>query len=100
MNETLLLEIKELRAQLAELKAERTLQKKHSAESSEKTTTKQIAAPDNSLKENVPEGHCDELGKALEDLAQTVGTELKNTNPITIVATFALGVLVGRLLSK
>lgn len=97
-NDDLLLEVEELRAQLAELKAEKASREKAGAEASEKDAL--VSDPEESLSGYTPEFTSDEFKQVVEDLAHTVGKELKKTNPLTLIATFGLGVLVGRLFSK
>lgn len=87
-------EVEELRAQLAQIKAQRACPKGQITESSEKPTT-------TSASRSIPQrSHHDDMNKEFGEFVQMIGNELKNTNPITIITTFALGVLVGRLFSK
>ena len=97
-NDDLLLEVEELRAQLAELKAEKASREAAGTGSSEKEAS--ASESEELLSGYAPEFTSDELKQVVEDLADTVGKELKKTNPVTLIATFALGVLVGRLFSK
>ena len=99
-NDDLLLELEELRAQLAELKAEKAAQEESGSGTSEKETAEEASDSDELLSGYAPEFTSDELKQVVGDLAHTVGKELKKTNPLTLIVTFGLGVLVGRLFSK
>ncbi|SIN79597.1 hypothetical protein [Halodesulfovibrio marinisediminis] len=42
----------------------------------------------------------EEIVQAVADVAVTAGREIRKANPVTLVATFALGFLIGRVFSK
>ena len=97
-------EIEELRAQVAELTAERKAKEKEqvSTEQSEKESVAQGTAPSESgasETEAEKSGEVD-LSSQFQELIDTIDQELKEASPVTVLVVFALGVLVGRLLPR
>ena len=103
-------EIEELRAQVAELTAERKAREKEQAkarsskasakkakESVEQDTGTSEPGADETEAEKSGE---DDLSSQFQELIDTIDQELKEANPVTLLVVFALGVLVGRLLPR
>ena len=100
-------EIEQLRAQVAELEAERKAKAKQQAEARSSQATETESATQTS---DAPESAGDEaetaapeetdLHSLFQELIDTVEDEFKETNPLTVLVVFALGVLVGRLLAR
>jgi chromosome segregation ATPase len=100
-------EIEELRAQLAELKAERKAGERKQAEvDSEAAPTGESASEVSEANELIGgEGESlkpeeTDLTSQFRELFDLIDEELKATNPLTVLVVFALGVLVGRLLPR
>ena len=96
-------EIEELRAQVAELTAERKVGEKEQAqESGQQEPTgepaQQVAETSELTEaegESVEPEETD-LTSLFQELFDTIDEELKAANPLTVLVVFALGVLVGR----
>jgi chromosome segregation ATPase len=100
-------EIEELRAQLAELKAERKAGEKDQAPAgSDQASTSEPVSEVNEANEVIgAEGESlkpeeTDLTSQFRELFDLIDEELKATNPLTVLVVFALGVLVGRLLPR
>ena len=100
-------EIEELRAQVAELTAERQAGEQEKAQESgkQKPTGKPTpqAAETNELMEAEGESAEPEEGdlkRQFQELFDAIDEELKAANPVTVLVVFALGVLMGRLLPR
>ncbi len=100
-------EIEELRAQVAELTAERTAREKEEAQAgNSQPPTGESAAQVSGSTESTeavagsvqPEDA--DLTSQLQELIETIDEELKATSPMTVLVVFALGVVVGRLLPR
>lgn len=101
-------EIDALRAQVAELKAEREAKaKEEQAKASSGETSPEESAKEDS---GTAEPTAEEAGAAkpeeadlsslFQELVDTIEEEFKAANPVTVLVVFALGVLVGRLLPR
>lgn len=85
-------EIKNLRKQMEELASQQSAQQKsedHSAEEGEPA-----------VKDKVANGQSSQLREKIEEFAELLQQDLKQVPTTTAVAIFALGVLMGRLISK
>lgn len=84
-------ELEALRTQVAELAAMREAEVKLQAQNeSESTEAESEEAPSESTG----------LDVQIENLIETLGEDIKETKPATLLVVFALGVLVGRLLPR
>lgn len=100
-------EIDALRAQVAQLEAERKAREKQRAEAGSgqaketepATQPSDAAAPAGNEAEHTATEETD-LTSMFQELVETVDSELKEANPLTVLVVFALGVLVGRLLPR
>ena len=93
-------EIEELRAQVAELTADRKARQKEQASSSQESV-KESAAQDTATSEpDTDETGEIDLSSQFQELIDTIDQELKEASPVTVLVVFALGVLVGRLLPR
>ena len=99
-------EIEELRAQVAELTAERKASEKEQAQASsqesEKESVTQGEAPSESGTDEAETAKSEvaDLSSQFQELIDTIDQELKEASPVTVLVVFALGVLVGRLLPR
>ncbi len=100
-------EIEALRAQVAELTAERKAKEKEQAQASSsqestKESTAQGTASSESGTDETEVEKLDEtdLSSQVQELIDTIDQELKEASPVTVLVVFALGVLVGRLLPR
>ena len=106
-------EIDALRAQVAELKAEREAEAKEEAKAKEQGQASSAQAPPDesttqeseataSTAEEGAEAKPEEadLSSLFQELVDTIEEEFKAANPVTVLVVFALGVLVGRLLPR
>ena len=85
-------EILELQKQMEELKSQQAAQEEkvdHSAEEGEPA-----------VKDKVANGQPSELREKIEEFAELLQKDLKQVPTTTAIAIFALGVLMGRLISK
>ncbi len=103
-------EIEILRAQIAELTAAR----KNEKNSSEEKTRSQESSVDSSgtevfsdstsvITNDISDSEKDDendLEHQFQELIETIDTELKEASPVTVLAVFAVGILVGRLLPR
>jgi len=89
-------ELAELKLQLDALKSEREAARL--LESSE--TTDSEATVESADSEALGEPATDNLAENVQELFENLGERLEETNPTTILVVFALGVLLGRTLSK
>ncbi len=58
------------------------------------------AEENDTLRTRVDESDENDLNSQLTDLVEVLEQELKDTNPMTLLIVFALGILVGRLLPR
>ncbi len=100
-------EIEALRAQVAELTAERKAKEKEQAQaSSSQESTKESAAQGTASSEpgtdetKAENSEATDLSSQFQELIDTIDQELKDASPVTVLVVFALGVLVGRLLPR
>ena len=100
-------EIDALRAQVAQLEAERKAKADQQAEagSGQATETESATQASDAAEpgvhgaETATPGEAD-LNAMFQELVETVDTELKEASPMTVLVVFAFGVLVGRLLPR
>lgn len=100
-------EIDALRAQVAQLEAEREARAKQQAETrndqADKTKSatheSDAAEPAGDEAETVALEEAD-LHNLFQELIDTIEEEFKEANPLTVLVVFAVGVLVGRLLAR
>lgn len=59
-----------------------------------------VTEENNTLRARVDKGDESDLNSQLEELVEVLEQELKDTNPITLLIVFALGILIGRLLPR
>ncbi len=102
LKEEMLKEIKELKAQLDQLKAQSEKKNQesggnrpdqddeHHTEAQENTRASSETCPGPDM----------DIGQKIQELIKTVDEELKEASPITVLVVFAVGVLMGRLLPK
>ena len=64
------------------------------------TMAARVEEEDNTLRKLVDKGDEIDLNSQLEELVEVLEQELKDTNPITLLIVFALGILIGRLLPR
>jgi hypothetical protein len=100
-------EIEELRAQVAELTAERKAGEKDQAPAGSDQAPPGEPAPQisatnelNEAEEESAEPEESDLKRQFQELFDAIDEELKAANPLTVLVVFALGVLVGRLLPR
>ena len=98
-------EIEELRAQVAELTAERKVKEKQQASSSQESEKESVAQGTASSDPGTDEAETAksevaDLSSQFQELIDTIDQELKEASPVTVLVVFALGVLVGRLLPR
>ena len=103
-------EIEELRAQVAELTAERKAKEKEQAQASSSKASakkaKESVAQDTATGEpgtdeaETAKSEVADLSSQFQELIDTIDQELKEASPVTVLVVFALGVLVGRLLPR
>jgi ElaB/YqjD/DUF883 family membrane-anchored ribosome-binding protein len=96
-NDSIKQELDDLRAQFDELKAQRdaAAAKAKAEEASADQEAEPI--PEQLQDEIVDEG---DLAEQFQELITSLDKELKDTNPTTLIAVFALGVLIGKFLSR
>jgi hypothetical protein len=58
------------------------------------------AEENDTLRTRVDESDESDLNSQLTDLVEVLEQELKDTNPMTLLIVFALGILIGRLLPR
>ena len=88
-------ELAALRAQVAELASAREAQEKARAQAASERAT-ELAAKES---EETP-SESTSLSSQLEELVDTLGEDIKEAKPATLLVVFALGVLLGRLLPR
>jgi len=94
-------ELDELRAQLDELRREREDQQLSGEDRPGNVETeKGSPAPGEPLDVPVEEGIGSDLMGQLKELLDDLDEELKEVNPTTLLAVFALGIVMGRLLPR
>ena len=100
-------EIDALRAQVAQLEAERKARENQQAkaDNEQATETEPATQPsDAAVPAGDEAGHTateeTDLASMFQELIETVDSELKEANPLTVLVVFALGVLIGRLLPR
>ncbi len=86
-------ELEKLRTEAESLQGE---EESHAPVSSTATVTEE----NNTLRNLSDEGKESDLNSQLEELVEALELELKDTNPITLLIVFALGILIGRLLPR
>ena len=59
-----------------------------------------VTEKNNTPRTGVSEGDERDLSSQLEELVEVLEQELKDTNPMTLLIVFALGILIGRLLPR
>ena len=100
-------EIEELRAQVAELTAERKAREKERAQAG---TSQSPASESAALVTGTTESteaaagsvqpEAADLTSQFKELIETIDEELKEASPVTVLVVFAVGVVVGRLLPR
>lgn len=99
-------EIEELRAQVAELTAERKAREKEQAQASSQESEKESVTQGEATSESgtdeaeTTKSEVADLSSQFQELIDTIDQELKEASPVTVLVVFALGVLVGRLLPR
>lgn len=100
-------EIEELRAQVAELTAERKAKEKEQAQASstqeggQESVVQGTASSEPGTGETEAEKSAEvDIRSQFQELIDTIDQELKEASPVTVLVVFALGVLVGRLLPR
>jgi hypothetical protein len=93
-------EIEELRAQVAELKAERKSEGGKQAPDRERQPPPDVPEQKKPGEDESEVPGPSDLTIQFQELFEVIDEELKAENPLTMLAIFALGVLVGRLLPK
>jgi len=94
-------ELEELRAQLDELRRERENQQAPGeGAATDAGTAKESSAPDGSPDEAIEAVIGPDLMDQFKGLLDNLDEELKEVNPTTLLAVFALGIVVGRLLPR
>ncbi len=104
-NDEMKSEIEELRAQVAELTAERKAKEKQQASSSQESEKESVAqgtasGEPGSGDVDAAKSEVADLSSQFQELIDTIDQELKDASPVTVLVVFALGVLVGRLLPR
>jgi hypothetical protein len=97
-------DLKEMRKQLDALTASRTERTGQSAPASADRQANSGASASGTGSKQAEtggeEGGTADLSTQLQEFIDGMGRELKETNPVTLLAVFALGVLMGRLLPR
>jgi superfamily II helicase len=107
VNDDIRKEIEELHTQVAELTAERKAKEKEQAVASNRQAPTSEPASQDSDKTGSTAAEAEsakleeaDLSSQFKELIDTIDEELKEASPVTVLAVFALGVLVGRLLPR
>jgi len=96
-NDSVHAELEELREQIKILKSSKAVEVEDSSNSQDQNEP----APMIQKEKNVTSSDAGtELSTQVRELVEGLNKELKDANPITLIAVFAAGILVGRLLSK
>ena len=98
----MLKEIEELRAQLDQLRAQGERKEQQPGGNGPDPDDEGYTASEENTRasaETCPGPDID-IGQKIQELIKTVDEELKEASPITVIAVFAVGVLMGRLLPR
>lgn len=97
-------ELEELRAQVAELNRAREAESAKDQSSDQTEASDQEESREVAEAEQIPalesDGSEKDFEKQIQDLVDALEMEIKDTNPMTVLIIFALGVLIGRLLPR
>ena len=96
-------ELEALRVQVAELnRARDTEQVNHDSDVSEASDQMQspISAEGGQIPDQDSDGSKMDFEKQIQEFIDALEVEIKDTNPMTVLVIFALGVLIGRLLPR
>jgi len=97
-------ELEELRAQVAELNRARDAESAHRHDPDEREASDQELSNGSAEGEQLPalesEGSKMDFEQQIQEFIDALEVEIKDTNPMTVLVIFALGVLIGRLLPR
>ena len=97
-------ELEALRLQVAELSQARDTELAHNQHSDVSEASDQIQSPNSTAGRQMPDqdggGSKIDIEKQIQDFIDALEVEIKETNPMTVLVIFALGVLIGRLLPR
>jgi len=103
-NDALQKELEALREQVTELTQARDIESanNHSSDVSEASDQMQspISAEGGQMPEQESDGSKMDIEKQIQEFIDALEVEIKDTNPMTVLVIFALGVLIGRLLPR
>lgn len=97
-------ELEELRVQVAELSRAREPESVSNHNLDVREDSDQVQSPDSAESEQVMDQESDgskmDIEKQIQEFIDALEVEIKDTNPMTVLVIFALGVLIGRLLPR
>jgi hypothetical protein len=93
-------ELKELRAEVAKLQAERDAAVQAMATEEPEVTAAADDQHDQPVGRKAGRYTDEDFAAELQDLIEMIDKELKDTNPVTLLVVFALGAFVGRILPR
>ncbi len=97
-------ELKEMRKQLDALRASGTASEGRNRSAPAGKEAESVASSSGGgsqqAEKDKDKGEAADLSAQLQELVDGMGRELKDTNPITLLAVFAIGIFVGRLLPR
>lgn len=98
-NDSIQAELDELRAQLEALKANAEAEKKASTDKESPTDSSADENPEFDVKDTIKEV-IDDIPSHFRDLIDSLDESLKDESPTRLLAVFAAGILIGRLLPR
>jgi len=97
-------ELEALRAQVAELNRARDTEQANNHDSDVCEASDQMQSPNSAEGGQIPDQDSDgskmDFEKQIQEFIDALEVEIKDTNPMTVLVIFALGVLIGRLLPR
>lgn len=97
-------ELEALRAQVAELNRARDAEQANNHDSDISEASDQMQSPNSAEGGQIPDqdsyGSKMDFEKQIQEFIDALEEEIKDTNPMTVLVIFALGVLIGRLLPR
>ena len=97
-------ELEELRVQVAELNRARDTELANNHHPDVSEASDQMQSPNSAEGGQIPDLDSDgskmDFEKQIQEFIDALEVEIKDTNPMTVLVIFALGVLIGRLLPR
>ena len=97
-------ELEALRVQVAELNRARDTEQANNHDSDVSEASDQMQSPISAEGGQIPDLDSDgskmDFEKQIQEFIDALEVEIKDTNPMTVLVIFALGVLIGRLLPR